>query len=149
MKNNKGITLIALMLTVFLLILLGGVIAFQITDTYNNSKVVKFKSYMKMVQKNVDVILEEGIDYNTLGQALTSDQQVKLQEIISADANNLIDTTDVTSSKLRVFDTNAIYEVFDILNISDEIVVNFEIREVISLNGVEKDGITYYVERGL
>ncbi len=149
MKNNKGITLVAVILTVIILSLLAGAIVYNIDKTYENSSIVQFTSYMKMIQKKVDFYVEEGTNYETLGQALNSSNKKILQDIINKDSENLISTTDVNSSKLRYFNSSDIYEDFEIADINDEIIVNFENREVISLKGVERDGKKYYVENGL
>ena len=149
MKNNKGITLVAVILTVIILSLLAGVIVYNIDKTYENSSIVQFTSYMKMIQKKEDFYVEEGTNYETLGQALNSSNKKILQDIINKDSENLISTTDVNSSKLRYFNSSDIYEDFEIADINDEIIVNFENREVISLKGVERDGKKYYVENGL
>lgn len=149
MKDNKGITLIAVILTVIILSLLAGVIVFNVNKTYENSSIMQFTSYMKMIQKKVDFYVEEETNYETLGKTLSSSDKTRLQDIINKDTKNLISTNDVNSTELRYFNSDDIYKYFEISNINDEIVVNFENREVISLNGVEKDGNKYYVENGV
>ena len=62
MRRNKGITLVALILAVLLLTLLAGVIIFNIGNTYENSRIMQFTSYMKIIQKKVDYYLEEGLE---------------------------------------------------------------------------------------
>ena len=149
MKNNKGITLIVIMITVVVLAMLTGVIVTSVGNTYENSRAVQFSSYMQMIQKQVDIYVEEGTDYETLGRALNTEMQERLYTILESDIRGLIDTTDVTSDKIRYFSSSDIDEDFGISEINDEVVVNFANREVISLNGVEKGGYTYYVLRGL
>ena len=149
MKNNKGITLIVVMITVAVLAMLTGVIVTSVGNTYENSRAVQFSSYMQMIQKQVDIYVEEGTDYETLGRALNTEMQERLYTILESDIRGLIDTTDVTSDKIRYFSSRGIDEDFGISEINDEVVVNFANRGVISLNGVEKGGYTYYVLRGL
>lgn len=149
MKNNEGITLVAVILTVIILVMLAGVIAIEIGDTYEKSSVVQFIAYMKMIQKKVDFYVEEGVNCENLGRSLTLENKSNLQNIIDLDYQNLISTSDVNSTKLRYFNSTDIYKYFDIADINDEIIVNFENREIISLTGVEKDGEKYYVENGL
>lgn len=149
MKNNKGITLIVVMITVVVLAMLTGVIVTSVGNTYENSRAVQFSSYMQMIQKQVDIYVEEGTDYETLGRVLNTEMQERLYTILESDIRGLIDTTDVTSDKIRYFSSSDIDEDFGISEINDEVVVNFANREVISLNGVEKGGYTYYVLRGL
>ena len=144
MKNNKGITLIIVIIIVILLLIISGLSINYGIDSYNKSKVVRFEAYMKLLQKKVDIALEEGIDYTELGSPLTQEQETKLQKIISS--NSSIETQSLTDAKLRYFSSSQIKETFDLGNVYDDIVVNFENRDVICLNGVKKDGVMHYVE---
>ena len=142
MKNKKGITLTAVIITVvFLLIIVGLVVTYSL-DNYNNAKVIKFDTYMRAIQKKVDLILEEGIDYSTIGLTLSEDTKSNLQTIINS--NNNIRTRNADEPKLRYFSQSDIEEIFGLSGISDEVIVNFANRDVISINGVEKEGTTYY-----
>ena len=138
MEENKGITLITLIMTVIILLIIAGLSINYGINTYKSSKVMKFETYMKILQKKVDIMIEEGIDYTTVGTALTNGQKVRLQ------AN--MPTIDTSEQKLRNFSSDNIEEVFDVPEVYDEIVINFANRDVISLNGVEKNGVMHYVE---
>lgn len=144
MKNNKGITLTIVIMTVMLLTIIAALAVNYGIDTYQRSKVVEFETYMKIIQKKVDLILEEGLDYTTLGAELTQEQLNKLQTIISS--NNSIYTQDLNTAKLRYFSASDIKTIFEIQDVTDEVVVNFANRDVISLNGVDKDGVMHYVD---
>jgi type II secretory pathway pseudopilin PulG len=149
MKNNKGITLIILLCTVIVLLIITGLVLYNGMETYKRSIVVKFETYMKVIQKKVDLMIEENYDIATLGSELTQSQRNTLQEIINNDTSNYIQTDDVNNSKIRYFSSSDINSIFDIPDVNDDIAVNFSNREVISLNGVEKDGVMHYVEYGL
>lgn len=149
MKNNKGITLIILLCTVIVLLIITGLVLYNGMETYKRSIVVKFETYMKVIQKKVDLMIEENYDIATLGSELTQSQRNTLQEIIDNDTSNYIQTDDVNNSKIRYFSSSDINSIFDIPDVNDDIAVNFSNREVISLNGVEKDGVMHYVEYGL
>ena len=144
MKNNNGITLIIVIMTVILLTILMGLIITSSIDTYYSSKFVSFETNIKLIQKKVDMALEERIDYETLGQALNDEQKAKLAEIIANDNNNMISTEDLTAETLRYFSSNDIKEDFELSDIRGEFVINFANREVISLEGAEKDNVMYY-----
>lgn len=149
MKNNRGITLIAMIVTVIILGIIAGTIVMVTTSTYEGSNIIQFDSYMKTIQKKVDLILEEGTDYMQMGKTLGSEEKSKLQTILDLDTQNLIETNNVNNSKLRYFDSNDIYNFFELSDINDEIVVNFENREIISLKGIEKNETMHYVIKGL
>lgn len=138
MEKNKGITLITLIMTVIILLIIAGLSINYGINTYKSSKVMKFETYMKILQKKVDIMIEEGIDYTTVGTALTNGQKDRLQAIMP--------TIDTSEPQLRYFSSDNIEEVFDLPEVYDEIVINFANRDVISLNGVEKNGVMHYVE---
>lgn len=144
MKNNKGITLIIVIMTVILLTILMALVITSSIDTYYSSKFVSFETNIKLIQKKVDMALEERIDYETLGQPLNDEQKAKLAEIIANDNNNMISTEDPTAETLRYFSSNDIKEDFELSDIRGEFVINFANREVISLEGAEKDNVMYY-----
>ena len=138
MEKNKGITLITLIMTVIILLIIAGLSINYGINTYKSSKVMKFETYMKILQKKVDIMIEEGIDYTTVGTALTNGQKDRLQAIMP--------TIDTSEPQLRYFSSDNIEEVFDVPEVYDEIVINFANRDVISLNGVDKDGVMHYVD---
>lgn len=138
MEKNKGITLITLIMTVIILLIIAGLSINYGINTYKSSKVMKFETYMKILQKKVDIMIEEGIDYTTVGTALTNGQKDRLQAIMP--------TIDTSEPQLRYFSSDNIEEVFDVPEVYDEIVINFANRDVISLNGVKKNGVMHYVE---
>lgn len=144
MKSNKGITLIIVIMTVVLLTILMGLVITSSIDTYNKSKFISFETNMKLIQKKVDMALEERIDYKTLGHSLNEEQKAKLATIIANDNNDMISTEDPSAETLRYFSSNDINEDFELSDIRGEFVINFANREVISLDGAEKNNVMYY-----
>ena len=144
MKSNKGITLIIVIMTVVLLTILMGLAITSSIDTYNKSKFISFETNMKLIQKKVDMALEERIDYKTLGHSLNEEQKAKLATIIANDNNDMISTEDPSAETLRYFSSNDINEDFELSDIRGEFVINFANREVISLDGAEKNNVMYY-----
>ncbi len=142
MKNNKGITLIIVIMTVVLLTILMGLAITSSIDTFNKSKFISFETNIKLIQKKVDIALEERIDYKTLGHPLNEEQKAKLATIIAKD--NKISTEDPSAGTLRYFSSNDINEDFELSDIRGEFVINFANREVISLDGAEKNNVMYY-----
>lgn len=101
---------------------------------------------MQAIQKQVDLIVEYE-DYTLYGDSLLEEQKLQLQNIITSD--NTIITNDVNSNYLRVFNKNKISSDFELDDINDEIVVNFETREVISLMGIIYENEKYYTQYNL
>ncbi len=148
MKSEKGITLISVILTILLLGIIVGIVITNGVDTYGNSKVVAFETQMQMIQKKVDIAVEEG---SVIGTALDDTQKEKLSQILSEDdaSGNYIKTSTINDVSLRFFSGSDIANEFDIQNVQDDFIINFANREVINLNGVEKDGVMHYVLEGL
>jgi len=148
MKNEKGITLVSVVLTILLLGIITGIVITNGVDTYGNSKVVAFETQMQMIQKKVDIAVEEG---SVIGTALDDTQKEKLAQILSEDdsGENYIKTSNANDDSLKFFSGDDIEDIFDIQEVQDDFVINFATREVINLNGVEKDGVMHYVLEGL
>lgn len=135
--NNKGITLIALVITIIVMLILATVTINVSSNSIEHSKVIKFVAYMQAIQKKVDLIAEYE-DYTKYGESLTDKQTQQLEEIL--------ETTISDNSQYKAFNTNKISKDFELDDIDDEIVVNFETREVISLIGVKYEGKMYYTQ---
>lgn len=112
----------------------------------DESKRVNFVAYMQTIQTKVDFIAQYE-EYSNYGEELSSSNVTKLQTILNSKTENLLTTT--SSTTLRYFDSSLIASDLDVENIDDEIVVDFNTREVISLNGVEYEGKIYYTQYNL
>lgn len=144
--NQKGITLITVIVTVVLMVILAGVTIEIGTENIDKSKAVSFISYMQAIQAKVDVIAKNG-NYLDYGEILLNSNKSKLETILSNGNENFLTTSD--SEYLRYFDINHIKLDLELENIDDEIIVDFNTREVISLNGIEYEGEMYYTQYNL
>lgn len=143
-KDNKGITLVILVLTIVILIILSSVTIYTGVDTYKNAKVVKFVEQMKFIQSKVDELVNKSPkeELINMGEAITTDEQKNA--LSSAYKNQEISNNDI--AKYRYFSKEKILEVFDTENIDDEIMINFETREVVSLYGIKYEEKIYYTQ---
>lgn len=142
-SNQKGITLIALIVTIIIMLILTSVTIEVATGNIENSKMVAFVTYMQTIQGKVDILAGHE-DYTKYGEKLTNDHKNILQDILNSTEENFITTID--SEFLRYFNSNKIETDLDVGNVEDEIVVDFNTREVISLNGIERNGKKYYTQ---
>ena len=147
MKNNKGVTLIMVLMTVVVLSIIAGVVITSATNTVANMKIEKFKTNIKLIQKQVDIFLDEGKNYTTIGRPLTTETSQILEDIIDEDSN--VETTDSSDPGLRYFSYTDIKNVFDVDTDEEDYFINFSNREIISVNGIQKNGVFHYVEIGL
>lgn len=116
------------------------------TGEIKEARRVSFVSYMQTIQSKVDFIVEYD-EYINYGQELNETNKNKLQNILNNDAEDLLTTAD--SETLRYFDSTDIADDLEVENIDDEIVVDFNTREVISLNGIEYEDQMYYTQYDL
>lgn len=144
--NQKGITLIVLVITIVLMVMLAAVTIEVGTGSIDNSKLLSFLSYMQTIQSKVNLIAEYE-DYSNYGEALSSGNKSKLQTILNSENESF--STTIDSSYLKFFDSSHIASDLGVDNIDDEIVVDFNTREVISLNGIKYEGEMYYTQYNL
>lgn len=156
MKNNKGITLIALVITIIVLAMLVGMTGYTSMDVIKNTKLEVFTTEMKIMQEEVNrlyqktktgdgtiqidgetynIIKNDNNAYETLGKELT---EVPKDCTPFFEAAGISDTTG-----FRYYDTNTI-EKLELEGITREFLVNIETRYVISLKGVENKDKMYY-----
>lgn len=146
-KDNKGITLIALILTIILMLILASVTTYTGIDTYRNSKVNKFVTDMQLIQAKVDDLVATKMvdELQLLGEDILSIPNAT-SVVQKASSNGEIVANDVNTNLFRYFSKENLLDELDIENVNSEIIINFTNREVISLEGVEYRGSTYYTQ---
>lgn len=150
LKNNTGITMITLVITVIVLLILASITTYSGVSTINESKFYKAVSEMKVMQaavnewyenyKNGDnSVWDKGIDLNLSGK---EEQAIKAYN--SAKQNNLngTDIGDITGYKF--YSKNVIVEDLDVDGINYDFIINIETRNVILVDGIERNGVIYY-----
>ena len=145
-KNQKGITLIVLIITIIIMLILVSVTVEVGTGSIDNSKLISFLSYMQTIQGKVDIIAGSE-DYSNYGETLTNSNINKLQNVLNSTNESFFTTID--SSSLKFFDSSHIASDLGVDNIDDEVIIDFETREVISLKGIEYEGKIYYTQYNL
>lgn len=148
MKNKnseKGITIVALVLTIIILLILASTAAYTGIESYNKAEQIKFVSQMQLIQAKVDELVQDKeFDSSTVGKTLTEDQKSILS---TAMGNGEITTEDSEeNTNIKYFTKDQLSKVFNIDNVDEDIIINFETREVISTVGFEYKGTTYYTQ---
>lgn len=142
-NNNKGITLVILIITIILMLILVSVTTYSGINSYKNMQVTKFVAQMQLIQTKIDEVAEENTTKN-LGITITEIQKSVLD---LAYANNEIqDNTNEYKSKYVFFSRENLKTQLDLADIEDDVLVNFETREVVSTKGVEYEGKKYYTQ---
>lgn len=145
LDSNKGITIVALIITIILMLILVSVATYSGINTYKNAQIAKFVAQMQLIQTKIDELVEENNTEN-IGETITTDETKK--NIISrAYVNEEVQSnTDEYKNKFRYISRENLELQLDIADIEDDVLVNFETREVISISGVEYDGRRYYTQ---
>ena len=162
-KNNKGITLIALIITVIIILIIGGITIYEGSRLVDNAKYEDVKTNMLLIEAEVknfaeqakfegltmDDVLKNGIELD--GKKLEiSDAESSLQgkiDNIESKGNStkdgelvLYQITNMSELNLGSLDNNASNNYLIYMNISGDIEV-----EVCFLPGIlGDDGITHY-----
>lgn len=160
LRNNKGITIIALVVTIIVLMILASVTTYTAVQTINDSKYYNAVSQLKLMQMNVNEkyeeyrYIEDDIEKERFksyyGKGFSSSDN-RLTTAISAINASIEDNSNLISSKLnqdkekyRFFSVKYITEQLDIEGITYDFAIDLDTRNVILLDGIERNSKTYY-----
>lgn len=146
-KSQKGITIIALVLTVIILLILASVATYTGIESYNKAEQIKFVSQMKLIQAKVDEkVQDEEFNPSSIGENLVAEQIQVLNNSVQNDGVSN-PTEDVNfNNYVRYFSKENLSTQLDLDNINEGIIINFKTREVISTIGFKYGGKTYYTQ---
>lgn len=153
-KSQKGITLVALIITIILMLILTGVTVYSGIDSYKNAQVSKFVAQMQLIQEKVDNIeREDGI---VLGEPINhAETRENIGSYIAEYTNDYTNDYSGGVSILnswqdwRYFTKDDLKKDLDLEDIDGDIAIDFYKRTVISLNGVYYDGKTHHTQYNL
>lgn len=151
MKNQNGVTLIFLVMTVILIMILASIVTYTGAESYENMKVQIFVSKMITVQEAVDKLCEKYTvpEINEMGLSYTSaptEATNVLNEVI-ANSDSLTSWTSTVDNNLnnyRYFDTNNINTILGIKNFDTAIWINPTSRNIIAVKGVMSEEVMHY-----
>ena len=160
MKSEKGITLIVLITTIVIMVILASVAINTGYYSIESAKLQNFNYELQQVQGKVDTMYEKiklgNEEYKTLGSDITiSNKAVQtLKTVKNIDYTNLSEDDrdkyyyDETNTKYRYLSENEIRSNMNISSNPGDMIINFETREVISVDGYEyKDEIYYSLDQ--
>lgn len=149
MKEEKGITLVALILTVVVLIILAGVSIQTGSESLESTRLQGFYTELEIIQKRVDNIVatnesyvdnEENIVYlKEQGSDLTEVQKNNLQNILNLEGLN-----DVSVTNFRYFTVEELENILDLLEMEYNVFIDFDNRIIVAEDGIEIGDTTYY-----
>lgn len=143
--NNKGITLMALVITIILLIILASIGTYSGIQVVKSAQFTAFSTELKIMQTQVNKLYDEKRNGNdeyidSLGETISSktDVQQQANTVFTASASGITD-----QNGYKYFDTKTIKRL-NIEGVEGEFFVNIAKRSVVSYEGFEYEGKTYY-----
>ncbi len=137
MEKQNGITLISLVITIIVMIILAGVTTYSGIESVEETKRIAFISELEMIQAKVNTIHEriktsdkEKEYYNKLGKAV--------------DGTLLSGNLGITSGENFRYFSKTDLKQLDLENMTQDVLINYDTREVISVSGLRIDGAIYH-----
>lgn len=154
MKEEKGITLVALIITVIVLLIISSV-AIQVgKGSIENTRLQAFYTQLEIVQKRVDDIATTNESYveadgsivylkeqGTPYENLNSSQKDELQNILRTECEN----TALIVENFRYFTKEQLGTVLDLPQIEYDVFIDFDNRVVIAEEGIYVKEEEYHV----
>ncbi len=144
-KNNKGITLMALVITIILLIILASIGIYSGRQVVKSAQFTAFSTELKIMQTQVNSLYEKKKNNEKI---LLNNVETDIEDIGTAissgsEAQTLIALGITDTSDYKYFDTDTIKSL-NIEGVEGEFFVNIDKRSVVSYDGFEYEGKTYY-----
>lgn len=148
-RENKGVTLISLVIAIMVMAILSGTVIFNGSKAIQTSKKQRFVSELEMIQAKVNTISEKMKDskteeeyYTTSGTKINNLDQEKLKLIMGRNPNN--GTNYTTEADGFLYFNESALDKIGISGITQSVLINFSTREVYSYIGLEQNGKMYY-----
>lgn len=164
-KNSKGITLIALITTIIVLLILASVATYNGISIINQSKLTKFTTEMKIMQTEVNQLYQRYSDGDTIqvgnetytGEAILSMRKDSTDSDYSTDIENpslpcysqvqkvfTSEQSGITDKTGYLYFNEKLIEDLNIEGVEQEFFVNISTRSVVSYEGLKYDDTMYY-----
>ncbi len=153
-KNNSGITLVSLVITIIVLLILASITVYSGVGTVRSARLTKFTTELKMMQQKVNELYDSytnnksvmvngteyvGTDIQNIGQDPEGIFNTnRLEEIFSEDGSGITDRTGY-----MYYDTGTIQDL-GLEDMEYEFFVNVAKRSVVSIEGFNDYGKRYY-----
>lgn len=139
MKSSKGVTLVTLVITITVILILTSIATYSGMNVINSSKFTAFSTELKIMQTQVNAIYQEDKEQE-IGIELTENSNVAAQaaKVFTASESG------ITSSEGYRFWSNEDVKNLGIDGVERDFFVNVQTRSVVSYQGLNYEGTTYY-----
>jgi len=143
MKSQKGITLVSLVITIIVLSILASIATYSGISVIKSSKFTTFTAELKIMQTGVNTVYEDskqkGNNIEQYGEEITKEVQTQANKVFTTEASGITEQTGY-----RYWSNNYIKNTLKIEGVEQSFFVNLEKRSVVSYEGLEYEGKTYY-----
>ena len=131
-KNEKGITLATLTLTIIVLLILSSVVINYSLESIDHSKYMAMYTEMQVIQEKVNLYYSEGKDL--VGTALNNEHKEILQYKVGSSVNY---------NDYYYFPANILSQKLEIDSIEGDYLISVKNRDVIGLTVIKNQGMGY------
>ena len=150
-KNEKGITLIALITTIIITLIIASVATVTGISTVKQTKYASAVSELKTMQYEVNAMYqkykngdEEVLNYGEEITPSTQNDKNESVQTLSNQAFNKLSIDGQERNSYRYFSKDYLENDLDISGITDDFLINIKKRNVILLKGIKYEDETYY-----
>lgn len=144
MKNDYGITLVALVITIIVIMILATVGISMGTNQYDKMQLKGFYTKLEIAQQGIEKIVETNESYVD-----SNNNTIYLKDlgaVPTAEQSNLIESLgDYTSVDFKFFTAEQVEKNLEISGVELDLLINFKDKLVIAPQGIEVDGKFYYM----
>ena len=141
MKNKRGITLITLVITITVLVILASIATYSGISVVNSSKFTAFTTELKIMQTQVNSIYEEDKTME-IGDIITGNTEEQANKVFAELAQD--PTTGITDEAGYRYWNKELIKQLGINGVEQDFFVNLQKRSIVSYEGLNYDGKTYY-----
>lgn len=145
MKEKKGITLVALIITVVVLLIITAVSINFGTDSLDDTRLRGFYAELEIVQKRVDDIATTNETYVLPDGDITTTVYLKdTGTVLTEEQKSFITGLKFDPTNFKYFTSEQLETILDISGIEQDVFIDFTSRKVISAEGIDIKGEKYY-----
>lgn len=140
MKKENGITLVTLVIGIIILLILASIATTAGLDSIRTAKKTSMITELEMIQEKVNTIYEKRklnqndvTYYNSLGQDISVVNSNIITQILGQ----------IPKEGYRYFSAENLKQL-DLDNISQDVIINFDTRDVLSMTGITVNDTIYY-----
>lgn len=137
-KEKKGITLIALIVTITILLILVSIGTYSGVSVIKSSQFTKFQTELKIMQTKINELYGNS-EENVYGLEINGNIKTQAEKVFTESESGITDYTGY-----RYFDQNTIKNSLKVEGVESEFFINMEKRSIVSYNGFTYEGKTYY-----